>query len=72
MAPKATRWWRALAWSFLGISLLPLVAWPLMIWWRVSHGVPLAPAVLETLLWPLGALLLWLVARAFWQVLVDG
>jgi hypothetical protein len=72
MTPTAKRWGRILAWCFLGVSLLPLAKWPVMIWWHVSHGMPLAPAVLETLLWPLGALILWLVARASWQVLVDG
>jgi uncharacterized Tic20 family protein len=52
-----------LAWAFFGLSVLSLVAWPLMIWWHVKGGAPFVPAMLETLPYPIGAILFWIVAR---------
>ena len=64
--------WRLFAWILLGAALLVLATWPLIIWWHVSNGVPLIPAVFETLLWPLAALGLGLAAHGVWAALVDG
>ena len=57
------RWGNVLAWAFFGVSVLFLVAWPLMVWSHVNNGFPFAPAMLETLPYPLGAILFWIVAR---------
>ena len=56
-------------WILLGAALLVLATWPLIIWWHVSNGVPLIPAVFETLLWPLAALGLGLAAHGVWAAL---
>jgi hypothetical protein len=42
-----------------------MAAWPMMVWWHVNNGLPLGPAMLETLPYPLGALFLWIIARGF-------
>jgi hypothetical protein len=55
-----------------GIALPVLACWPLMIWRLVKNGMPLSPAVFETLLWPLAALTLWLAARVIWPFLSEG
>jgi hypothetical protein len=52
-----------LAWVFFGLAALSLAAWPLMIWWRVNNGLPVGPATLETLPYPLGALFFGIIAR---------
>jgi len=52
------------AWVFAGLALLVLFfGWPLMIWRAVSSGLPIGPAVLDSMLWPVVAILLWAVAR---------
>jgi hypothetical protein len=53
------------AWVFFGFAVLCLAAWPMMVWWHVNDGLPLGPAMLETLPYPLGALFLWTIARGF-------
>jgi hypothetical protein len=54
-----------------------LAAWPMMIWWLVNNGLPVGPATLETLPYPLGALFFGIIARGLklWTdlpPLVDG
>ena len=56
------KWWAdILAWVFFGLAALCLVAWPLVIWRQVN--LPLAAATLETLPYPVGALVFWIIAR---------
>jgi hypothetical protein len=64
--------WHIIAWSLFAVALLVLACWPLMIWRHVKNGMPLSPAVFETLLWPLAALALWLAARVIWAFLSEG
>jgi hypothetical protein len=64
--------WHIVAWSLFGIALLVLACWPLMIWRHVKNGMPLSPAVFETLLWPLAALAFWLAVRGIWAFLSEG
>ena len=61
--PHLKRLGNILAWAFFGLSVLSLVAWPLMIWWHVNNGTPFVPATLETLPFPLGAIFFWIIAR---------
>jgi hypothetical protein len=61
--PRLKRWGDVLAWVFFGLAALSLAAWPLMIWWRVNNGLPVGPATLETLPYPLGALFFGIIAR---------
>ena len=52
------------AWAFAGLAFLVLFfGWPFMIWRAVSSGLPIGPAVLDSMLWPVVAILLWAVAR---------
>jgi hypothetical protein len=57
------RWADILAWIFFGLALLCLAAWPLMVWWGMNSGLPFGPATLETLPYPIGALVFWIIAR---------
>jgi hypothetical protein len=57
------RWGEVLCWVFFGVAILLLAAWPLMIWWHVKGGAPFVPAMLETLPYPLGVILFWIIAR---------
>jgi hypothetical protein len=51
-------------WVFTGLALLVLFfGWPFMIWRAANSGLPLGPAVLDSMLWPVAAILLWAVAR---------
>ena len=56
----------------IGIALLVLACWPLLIWGHVKNGIPLSPAVFETLSLPFAALALWLGARVIWALLSEG
>jgi hypothetical protein len=64
--------WQIFAWSLFGIALLALSCWPLMIWRQAKNGMPLSPAMFETLAWPLAALAFWLVARGICAFLRNG
>jgi hypothetical protein len=57
------RWIGIVAWVFFGLAVLCLAAWPLMIWRGMNSGLPFGPATLETLPYPIGALVFWIVAR---------
>jgi hypothetical protein len=61
--PSVKRWINMLAWASFALAVLFLVAWPLMIWSHVKNGLPWPPAMLETLPYPLGALIFWIIAR---------
>ena len=40
-----------------------LGGWPLTIWQAMNSGLPFGPATLETLPYPIGALVFWIIAR---------
>jgi hypothetical protein len=60
------------AWAFFGLSVLSLVTWPPMIWRHLKGGAPFVPAMLETLPYPIGAILFWIVARGLIPTLRLG
>ena len=60
---RLRRFGNILAWAFFGSAVLLLAVWPLMIWLHANRGLPLAPAMLETMLYPVGAICFWIIAR---------
>ena len=60
---RLRRFGNILAWAFFGFAVLLLAVWPLMIWLHANRGLPLAPAMLETMLYPVGAICFWIIAR---------
>jgi len=61
-----------LSWVLTGLALLVLLfGWPLTIWWAIDSGYPFGPAVLNSLLWPTAAIVIWAIARGL-QIASDG
>jgi hypothetical protein len=57
------RWADILARVFVGLAALCLAAWPIAIWQHVNNGLPVFPAILETLPYVLGAFFFWIIGR---------
>jgi hypothetical protein len=57
------RWIVIFAQVFFWLAVLCFAAWPLTIWWGMSSGLPFGPATLETLPYPIGALVFWIISR---------
>jgi hypothetical protein len=61
-----------LSWVLTGLALLVLLfGWPFTIWRAVDSGYPFGPAVLNSLLWPTAAIVIWAVARGC-RIISDG
>ena len=60
MGRALNRWIGILTWVFLGLAMLCLAADDLV---SMNSGSPFGPATLESLPYPNGALVFWIIAR---------
>ena len=61
-----------LSWVLTGLALIVLLfGWPFTIWRAVDSGYPFGPALLDSLLWPTAAIVIWAVSRGV-QIISDG